>query len=132
MTSVAIQNDGKIITAGSHISFKGVIYRYNTDGTTDSTFGKNGEVMTNYGGGYLNSITNVIIQNDGKILVAGTSLTSSSTSTPYVLGLARFNADGSVDTGFDSDGTVTTSFGIETGIGSFAGYFATLFYNCNK
>jgi uncharacterized delta-60 repeat protein len=126
MTSVAVQNDGKIVAAGSHISFKGVIYRYNTDGTTDSTFGKNGEVMTNYGGGYLNSIRNIIIQNDGKILVAGTSLTSSNTSSPYVLGLARFNADGSLDTGFDGDGTVTTNFGIESGIGNSANYSLNL------
>ena len=47
------------------------------------------------------------IQADGKIVVAGQSPTAAATD----FALARYNADGSLDTSFDGDGKVTTDFG---------------------
>jgi uncharacterized delta-60 repeat protein len=44
----------------------------------------------------------VVVQPDGKILVAGTSPTAGS------LGLGRLNSDGSLDASFGSGGTVST------------------------
>jgi uncharacterized delta-60 repeat protein len=49
----------------------------------------------------------VIQQADGKLVVAGTSYNGSN----YDVALVRYNADGSLDTGFDGDGKVTTAIG---------------------
>src|SRR5262245_13993792 len=52
-TSMAIQNDGKIVVAGrSKDDFNDYIFalaRYNTNGTLDPTFGTNGELITDIG-----------------------------------------------------------------------------------
>jgi len=61
-----------------------------------------------------NSLTRL---SDGKLLFAGNSLLSGGN---YVFALARYNADGTLDTTFDGDGKVTTDFtdninGIENG-----------------
>jgi hypothetical protein len=49
----------------------------------------------------------VIQQADGKLVVAVTSYNGSS----YDFALVRYNTDGSLDTGFDGDGKVTTAIG---------------------
>jgi uncharacterized delta-60 repeat protein len=52
----------------------------------------------------------VTVQADGKILVAGSS--SPGGGITYDFALVRYNPDGSLDTSFDSDGKVTTDFGV--------------------
>jgi uncharacterized delta-60 repeat protein len=49
----------------------------------------------------------VIQQADGKLVVAGYSWNGSNDD----VALVRYNADGSLDTGFDGDGKVTTAIG---------------------
>lgn len=70
-----IQNDGKIVLAGS--SYNGNNYdfalsRYNSDGSLDTSFDSDGKLTTALGASddYAES---VVMQNDGKILVAGGS-----------------------------------------------------------
>lgn len=102
--ATVVQSDGKVLIGGAFISVKpfnrGSAYprshicRLNTDGTVDESFDPkfDGDV-------------NVIrLQADGKILVGGsfTKVASSGSSTEVArTGLARLNADGSVDAGFD-------------------------------
>ena len=50
----------------------------------------------------------VAVQADGKIVVAGIASTAAETDD---FALARYNADGSLDTSFDGDGKVHTDFG---------------------
>ena len=74
-----------------------------TAGALDTTFGNGGLVTTDFLGPTDDIFRDVIlVQGDGKIVVAGTS------GPDFTL--ARFNADGSLDTGFDSDGIVQTDF----------------------
>jgi uncharacterized delta-60 repeat protein len=100
--SVALQSDGKIILAGA--SWGGsqdfALVRYNTDGTLDTTFSGDGIVTSDFGanGGGVNSI---VLQVDGKILVAG----SSYDGNPKIA-LARYNTDGTLDTTFSDDGVI--------------------------
>jgi len=71
-------------------------------GTLDSTFGTGGTVITPIGKSA--SASGVVLQPDGKIVVAGSMGDDSLQST---FALVRYNADGSLDLGFGSEGKVT-------------------------
>ncbi len=101
--SIALQPDGKIVAAGSSNN-DFALARFTATGALDTAFGTNGKVITDFGGG--EQAYSVALQSDGKIVVAGY------TSVGYDFALARYNADGSLDTDFDSDGKVTTSIGV--------------------
>ncbi|WP_063886634.1 DUF11 domain-containing protein [Streptomyces aureus] len=97
---VVVQADGKIVAAGRVGSDFGLA-RYNADGSLDTTFDTDGKVTTDFGG--LDVAQGVAVQADGRIITVGRTVSS--------LALARYNADGSLDTSFDTDGRVITSFG---------------------
>jgi len=106
--AIAIQADGKIVVAGE--SYTGnnrdfSLARYNSDGSLDPTFDGDGKVVTDIGG--TEKINAMLIQPDGRIVVAGTS--DNWGEDNYAL--ARYNSDGSLDTTFDGDGKVVTSIG---------------------
>src|SRR5262245_54609906 len=107
-SDVAIQDDGKIVVVGwaenptSDVDF--ALARYNADGTLDLSFGTNGRVMTDFGGSD-DMAHGVAIQADGKIVVIGSIV-----GQAPALGLARYNADGSLDSTFGASGLVTSSF----------------------
>jgi uncharacterized delta-60 repeat protein len=110
-TSVAIQGDGKIVVAGFSYNDAGTItsfalVRYNTDGTLDSTFSGDGKVTTTVGD-TANRSYSIVIQGDGKIVVAGYSVTSGD----YEFAIVRYNTDGTLDLTFSGDGIVTTNIG---------------------
>jgi uncharacterized delta-60 repeat protein len=107
--AMSIQADGKIVAAGC-VDCAGTVSdyalaRYNTDGSLDTTFDGDGKVTTGFVGGYDEAFSTGI-QADGKILAAGYA----SVSGQDDFALARYNADGSLDSGFDGDGKVTTDF----------------------
>ena len=111
--AVALQADGKLVVVGTTYTnndYSGedfAIARYNPDGSIDSSFGTNGRVTTDFPG--LAAVaSSVLVQPDGKILVAGGAY-----PLFVFLGnfeLARYNADGSLDTSFGDGGIVTTLF----------------------
>ena len=73
INSISIQNDLKIVAGGystsnNHLTF--TLVRYDTNGLLDGSFGNNGIVITDIGGGN-NSIRSINIQPDGKIIAAG-------------------------------------------------------------
>jgi uncharacterized delta-60 repeat protein len=124
--SVALQSDGKIVVAGSGGGFSAfVVSRYNGDGSLDTSFGTTGnifgtpgKVITNFAGGSDRGY-GVTLQSDGKIIVVGSSSTSSfGPNTGQKLprfGLSRYNTDGSLDISFGSEGKVRTAFGLLSG-----------------
>jgi uncharacterized delta-60 repeat protein len=107
--SMVIQSDGKIIVAGTWdntVDRDFSIARYNTNGSLDTTFSLDGKVNTDLGGSddYGRSVT---IQNDGKIIMAGFK----EYMGDHDFALVRYNADGTLDNSFDTDGVVITAFG---------------------
>ncbi|MBL0280365.1 MAG: hypothetical protein IPQ11_08480 [Bacteroidetes bacterium] len=69
--AIIVQPDGKILIAvenNAHFS----VYRYNTDGSVDSSFNENGYTWTNLG--VLDIPLDIIMQPDNKIVVAGISV----------------------------------------------------------
>ena len=93
----SIQDDGKILAGGQFTSYQGVsanrIIRLNPDGTRDTTF--------DMGGGFNIRIFEILIQDDGKILVGGEFTTYQGVSAN---GIIRLNPDGTRDTTFDMGG----------------------------
>lgn len=91
---LAIQADGKIIVSATYQPTTGTIldrefslFRYDANGGLDTTFGDSfGMVFTNFGSANDDFANAVQIQQDGKIVVVGTS----SNSSHYDLGLTRY------------------------------------------
>ena len=109
--SIAIQSDGKLVVAGlgdngtSNIDF--ILVRYNADGSLDNSFDSDGKVFTDFGSSTDDKGNSIIIQADGKMVVAGSSSNGSNSD----FALARYNTDGSLDLTFDNDGRLLTDFG---------------------
>lgn len=101
--AVTIQSNGRIVAAGSY-GEEFALARYKTDGTLDTTFGTGGKVSTAIGASGGNIVA-VAVQSDGKIVAAGSARNGSGYSD---FALARYNADGSLDTAFGTDGKVLT------------------------
>ena len=103
---IAVQSDGKLVTVGQ--SYNGSNYdialaRYNTDGSLDITFGTNGKLTIDVGGGY-DEGQSLAIQTDGKIVVAG--LCGIGSYDDFVV--IRFNSNGTLDNTFGTNGKVIT------------------------
>ena len=106
-TAVAIQADGKIVTAGrasSGTRSNFVLARYDTDGTLDPFFGAGGRVVTSLAVDA--EALALVLQPDGKIVAAGRA----SDGVTSRFALARYDADGSLDSFFGSQGRVITAF----------------------
>jgi uncharacterized delta-60 repeat protein len=122
--AVAIQPDGRIVVGGTTYrdnDFSGedfALARYLPDGTLDPSFGIGGRVTTDFPG-LAAEISAVLVQPDGKILVAGGACPLFAFLGDFKL--ARYNPDGSLDAGFGQGGIVTTRF---PGQGSFASALA--------
>ncbi|PYK58592.1 MAG: hypothetical protein DME21_15385, partial [Verrucomicrobia bacterium] len=95
--SVALQPDQTIIFGGEFTTVNGInfnrVARLHPDGNLDSGF--------NPGAGADDVVMSVASQSDGKVLPGGAFLNFDTTSRNH---LARLNADGSLDFGFDSGG----------------------------
>jgi uncharacterized delta-60 repeat protein len=106
---VLIQPDGKILESGTlydSVLAKNefALVRYNANGTLDDSFGIAGISLLQFPGFDAYGI-NMAIQSNGKILMAGFAYTD----TTSFAALARFNADGGIDTLFGAGGRVLTS-----------------------
>jgi len=119
---IALQSDGKIVTAGAVIhnnfTLAFITGRFNADGTLDTSFGTNGSVTTTFGDQAAEG-TDLALQSDGKIIVVGSS-GAGSYSDLNDFALVRYNSDGSLDQSFGSGGKVTTHFHGSFNTGSIA------------
>ena len=92
--SCALQPDGKILIGGYFSSYNGItrrrLARLNSNGSLDTSFDP-GNIVGNI-------VQSIVVQPDGKILVAGLF---SDINGSLRKNIARLNADGSIDTSFD-------------------------------
>jgi uncharacterized delta-60 repeat protein len=129
-TAVAIQPDGKIIWVGSQGNpnftpggtFEFAVARFNSNGTPDSGFGTGGEASAEFFSPPLAGAQEfahaVLVQPDGKILVAGSARQGQNRFAPIQGAIARFNPNGSLDSSFGTGGKVlSTSHGSITALG---------------
>ncbi len=98
---VALQPNGKIVVVGfaggaGRPSFNFALARYNPNGSLDTSFSGDGRQTTDFGGG--EAANGVALQPNGKIVAVGGGGTFT---------LARYNANGTLDTTFSGDGKQT-------------------------
>jgi uncharacterized delta-60 repeat protein len=102
VSTIALQPDGKIIIGGIFTSYNGTarnrIARLNADGSLDTTF--------NPGTGANDYVSIITLQSDGKIIIGGQFTSFNGTARNYI---ARLNADGSLDTTFNSGSGASNS-----------------------
>ncbi|MFZ0454592.1 MAG: choice-of-anchor D domain-containing protein [Ignavibacteriaceae bacterium] len=121
--SVALQSNGN---GGENIIIAGNVYlqetggdfavvNFNPDGSFNNSFGIDGKVTTDLGNA-ADIANSAVIQDDGKILLAGYTSGPSFTN----VAIARYNVDGSLDTSFDKDGKVITNFGLRSSANAIA------------
>lgn len=108
--SSTLQPDGKLLLIGK-VTVVGntdfAILRCQANGTLDNSFGTNGTVLTDFGttGDYGFSVA---LQSNGKIIAVG--ITDLSSSAP-MLGVVRYNTDGTLDNTFGTAGKASISVG---------------------
>ena len=114
--AMAIQRDGRIVAGGatSDVNTHGThhdyaLARYLINGQLDPSFGNGGMVTQHFNNNYFSYITEVAIQNDGKIVVAGTVPLSGTNASDFEL--SRYKTNGSLDSSFGVYGVLFIDFG---------------------
>ncbi|MFI5006336.1 MAG: choice-of-anchor Q domain-containing protein [Solirubrobacterales bacterium] len=116
--AVAVQADDRVLLGGGNRDGVFVLARFNFTGAVDLSFGPahTGIVTTSLAPGlFADDVRSLVVQGDGKIVAAG--LTHNGADFDY--GLARYNADGTLDADFGTGGIVKT--GIAPPSGPFVG-----------
>ncbi|WP_327745230.1 calcium-binding protein [Streptomyces europaeiscabiei] len=98
--AVVVQSSGKIVASG-WTGGRFTLVRYNLDGSLDSGFGTGGVATTDFGTG--SAVNDLVVQPDDRIVAGGTAGGD--------FALARFHVNGTLDTGFGTNGRTTTDFG---------------------
>ncbi|MCA9060056.1 MAG: hypothetical protein KDA85_16225, partial [Planctomycetaceae bacterium] len=116
--AIQLQSDRRILVAGS--SFNGVdqqavVVRYLADGTLDTGFGIAGVAIANAAPGH-EAVSEVLIQNDGRILLTG----STENGANHDIFTARFHANGTTDSTWGAGGIALTHLGAGTDIAAHA------------
>lgn len=122
--AVLLEQDGKILLTGSAADdgeTKFALARYLYNGALDTTFGAAGVVLTQFGAGSNATATAAALQPDGKIVAAGSAVTSAGAPS---LALVRYTSTGALDTTFGNGGAVltqlTNAYGATTAISALA------------
>ena len=96
--SAVVQPDGKILIAGDFTTILGVtrrsVARLNADGTLDLIFNPNPDGI----------VSSIVLQTDGRVILGGQFTTLQPNGAPTATArnfIARVNADGTLDSGFD-------------------------------
>lgn len=117
--AVALQADGKILVGGVTVaadkSSNVAVARLNSDGTADASFGAgtadgtpDGSVSVSFGAGD-DKLKGLVVQADGKILIAGSNTAADGSSNAVV---ARLNSNGALDSSFGEDSSDGTPNGV--------------------
>jgi uncharacterized delta-60 repeat protein len=103
---LALQPDGKLVVAGTAYLPKRIdleVARFTARGALDPSFGTGGRVLTEVG--YAFDPSGVVVQPDGKLVVAGTGGFQDAQ-----FALVRYSADGKLDPSFGNEGKAIIDF----------------------
>jgi uncharacterized delta-60 repeat protein len=105
--SVTVDASGRILVAGFSLVGSAYVFsvvRYNIDGTLDTSFDVDGKVLAPVG--YSSRAFSVLVQADGKIVLAGDTFSGNRD-----FAVVRLNENGALDSSFGSGGIVSTPTG---------------------
>lgn len=111
---LAVQSDGKIVTVGycdmaGATGYDMCAARLTSAGALDTAFDGDGKQTINIGAGTnVDSATSVLVQSDGKVVVAGKCDMG---ATGQDICASRLTSGGALDATFDVDGKVSTAVG---------------------
>ncbi len=103
--ALAVQADGKLLVAGRTGNDFGVA-RFLSDGTLDTGFGSGGSTLVDFGTAS-DSLYDMVLQADGKIVLGGAALNGVSVDAA----LARLTSTGALDTSFNGTGKLMVDIG---------------------
>lgn len=108
--AMQVQSDGKIVLGGYRTEDRDrmLVFRVLPDGQFDDTFGNNGVSVLSLPEANESFVFDLRVQNDGKIVLFGTSILE---GVSYISTVVRLNSDGSLDNSFGNDGVVYLSVG---------------------
>lgn len=101
-----VQQDGKIVSTVP-LGRGFALARYNEDGSLDAGFGTGGMVQTSIFDSNYEQAMDLVVQPNGKIVAVGKTYTP---TTDFDFALVRYDADGTEDSSFGTDGIVTTNY----------------------
>jgi uncharacterized delta-60 repeat protein len=106
--ALVLQPDGKLVAASASNDF--ALVRYKPDGSLDTSFNSTGTVATRIRSNA--SAYALALQPDGRLVAAGGAFKGFTQQDRLSVdfALARYDADGSLDGSFGTNGTVTTKF----------------------
>ena len=105
--AMALQPDGRIVVLGTKYTATlryFALARYNPNGGLDTTFNGTGKKVFSFTPVTFSYASDLMIQPDGKIVVAGAT-------DSYDFAVARLTSGGSLDATFSGDGKATVDFG---------------------
>jgi uncharacterized delta-60 repeat protein len=119
--AMAVDAAGNIVVAGSAGAEFGIA-RYTPGGIPDSSFGdpisgssqRTGKTRVDFFGSW-DQGWGVVVQPDGKLVIGGNVEKPDPNYYVVYFALARFNADGTLDTSFGTGGVVATDYGTPAG-----------------
>ena len=107
LTAVTLMDDGSIVGCGMTSPNGMILLKLNADGTQDVTFGTNGILSFSFGDFAYEEAFGIMV-NEGSIYVVGDVVTNANIEKSYI---AKFNADGTLDTSFGTDGSTMSEVG---------------------
>ncbi|HEX7450464.1 MAG TPA: hypothetical protein VF306_23085, partial [Pirellulales bacterium] len=111
---VVVQPDGQIVLAGvnqeGNYNSQVALARFTPQGALDLNFGTGGVVETDLPGWY-DEGRDVVLQPDGKLVVAGATSPPNDFPPDYNFVLIRYDANGALDSNFGKGGEVITDLG---------------------
>jgi uncharacterized delta-60 repeat protein len=117
--ALAILPSGDILAAGSAswsdgdtFSSSFALARYTSAGVLDSTFGKDGVAQTAFAKANA-QLAGIVVQADGKIVASGWGVGSGNGNNFNAILLARYRANGSLDSTFGTAGKATTAHALD-------------------
>jgi len=108
---VQIQSDGRVVTIDDGNEGNMHLARFNGDGSLDPSFGSGGIVTITRPWGFGSGFGALAIQQDGRILIAGTAPNPFAYDGDFFV--ARLRPDGTLDDGFGVGGFVMTDVGTD-------------------
>jgi uncharacterized delta-60 repeat protein len=104
LRDMALDASERIVACGTHAASNMLVARLNSDGTIDNSFDANGFVLMPTSSPFGDGLRALVIQPDGKYLLAGWRSTNAV--------ILRMEEDGSLDTAYGTGGMVEFSVGL--------------------